>query len=114
MSTAIPYRLFIALFTIVLGLISSIITAIVAAIILVSVISVLNMDRQSEIRLVILACYAIGLGAGLTRLGEPLWTIVVAKLEEEIFYLLKLVAIYIVPGDIIFGILFAIMMKPLL
>src|SRR5690625_3061768 len=59
MSTAIPYRLFIALFTIVLGLISSIITAIVAAIILVSVISVLRMDRESEIRLVILACYAI-------------------------------------------------------
>lgn len=111
-SNVMPYRLFIALFVIILGFISSLITAIIAAIILVSVISVLNMDRQSEIRLVILACYAIGLGAVLTPLGEPLSTIVVAKLDEEFFYLLKLVGIYIVPGVIIFGILSALMIKP--
>src|SRR5699024_2455470 len=63
MSDAVPYRLFIALLVIVLGLLSSLITAIVAAVILVSVISVLKLDRQSEIRLVVLACYAIGMGA---------------------------------------------------
>ena len=111
-SNAMPYRLFIALFVIVLGLISSIITAIIAAIILVSVLAVLRMDKQSEIRVVILACYAIGLGAVLTPLGEPLSTIVVAKLNEEFFYLLKLVGIYIIPGVIAFGILSALMVKP--
>jgi len=111
-STAMPYRLFIALFTIVLGLISSIITAIVAAIILVSVISVLRMDRESEIRFVILACYAIGLGAVLTPLGEPLSTIVVSKLDESFLYLFNLVAIYIIPGVIIFGIITAFLIKP--
>src|SRR5690625_6598782 len=46
-STAMPYRLFIALFTIVLGLISSLITAIIAALMLVSVMSVLIIDRRS-------------------------------------------------------------------
>ncbi|HLS65958.1 MAG TPA: DUF1646 family protein [Pseudogracilibacillus sp.] len=111
-SNIIPYRLFIALFVIILGLISSLITAIIAAIILVSVITVLRMDRQSEIRLVILACYAIGLGAVLTPLGEPLSTIVTARLDEEFFYLLKLVGVYIFPGVIAFGILSAIMVKP--
>src|SRR5699024_9996614 len=111
-SNVIPYRLFIALFVIILGLISSLITAIIAAIILVSVISVLKMDRQSEIRLVILACYAIGLVAVLTPLGEPLSTIVTAKLNEEFFYLAKLVGVYIVPGVVVFGILSAIMIKP--
>lgn len=111
-SDVMPHRLFIALFVIILGFISSVITAIIAAIILVSVISVLKLDRQSEIRLVILACYAIGLGAVLTPIGEPLSTIVTAKLDEEFFYLLKLVGVYIVPGVIVFGILSAFMINP--
>src|SRR5690625_4315708 len=111
-SEAMPYRLFIALFVIILGLISSVITAIIAAIILVSVIAVLKMDKQSEIRLVIMACYAIGLGAVLTPLGEPLSTIVTARLDEEFFYLLKLVGVYIVPGVVAFGIVSAFMIKP--
>src|SRR5699024_8396435 len=91
LSYAMPYSLFIALFVIIIGLISSIITAIIAAIILVSVLSVLQMDKKSEIRLVIIACYAIGLGAALTPIGEPLSTIVVARLNEDFFYLLKLI-----------------------
>src|SRR5699024_9430237 len=65
-NNAIPFRLFIALFIIILGLISSIITAIIAAIILASVVSVLEMERKAEIRLVVIACFAIGLGATLT------------------------------------------------
>jgi|SRR5690625_812239 len=111
-SNAMPYRLFIATFVAILGLISSLITAIIAAIILVSVVAVLKMDRKSEIRLVILACYAIGLGAVLTPLGEPLSTIVVSKLDESFTYLFKLVGIYIIPGVIIFAILSALMVKP--
>lgn len=111
-SHAIPYRLFIALFVIVLGLISSVITAIIAAIILVTVISILKMDRKSEIRLVILACFAIGMGAALTPLGEPLSTIVVSKLNEDFFYLLKLIGAFVIPGVIAFGILAAFMVKP--
>lgn len=111
MSNAIPYRLFIALLVIVLGLVSSLITAIVAAVILVSVISVLKLDRQSEIRLVILACYAIGMGAALTPIGEPLSTIVVGSLNESFLYLLKLIGIYVIPGVIVFGVLSAWMIK---
>lgn len=111
MSEAIPYRLFIGLLVILLGLISSLITAIIAAIILVSVIGVLQMDRKSEIRLVILACYAIGMGAALTPLGEPLSTIVVSKLNEDFLYLLKLIGPFIIPGVIIFGVLAAFMVK---
>lgn len=110
-SKAIPYRLFIALFVIVLGLISSLITAIIAAIILVAVVGVLQMDKKSEIRLVVLACFAIGMGAALTPLGEPLSTIVVSKLDEEFFYLLKLIGAYIIPGVIAFGVLAAFMVK---
>ena len=62
MSKAMPFRLFIALVVIILGLISSLITAIIAAIVLVAIVSVLRLDRKSEIRLVIIACFSIGLG----------------------------------------------------
>src|SRR5699024_6959713 len=110
-SNAMPYRLFIALFVIIMGLISSLITAIIAAIILVAVVGVLKMDRKSEIRLVILACFAIGMGAALTPLGEPLSTIVVNKLDESFFYLLKLIGIYVIPGVVVFGLLAAFMVK---
>ena len=111
-SKAIPFRLFIALFVIILGLISSIITAIIAAIVLVAVVSVLRLDRKSTIRLVILACYSIGLGAVLTPIGEPLSTVATSKLNEEFFYLFKLLAIDVIPGVIIFGILAAFMVVP--
>lgn len=111
-SKAMPFRLFIALFVIVLGLISSVITAIIAAIILVSVVSVLQMEKKAQIRLVIIACYAIGMGAALTPIGEPLSTIVTGNLKEEFFYLLKLLGIYIIPGVILFGVLAAFVIDP--
>src|SRR5690625_1218237 len=110
-SEAMPFRLFIALFVILLGLISSLITAIIAAIILVAVVGVLHLDKKSEIRLVIIACYSIGMGAALTPLGEPLSTIVVSKLDEDFFYLLNLIGIYVIPGLIAFGVLAAFMIN---
>src|SRR5699024_5345297 len=106
-----PYRLFMALFVIIMGLISSLITAIIAAIILFADVGVLKMDRKSEIRLVILAYVAIGMGAALTPLVEPLSTIVVNKLDESFLYLLKLIGIYVIPGVVVFGLLAAFMVK---
>jgi len=111
-SNAMPFRLFIGLFVVILSLLSSVITAIVAAVILVSVISVLRLDRKSEIRLAVLACFAIGLGAVLTPIGEPLSTIVVNKLNVDFFYLLDLVGTSVIPMVIIFGVLAAFAVKP--
>ncbi|MHA6260832.1 DUF1646 family protein [Sporosarcina sp. CAU 1771] len=112
MSTRIPFRLFIALVVIVLGLISSIITAIIAAIVLVTIVGVLNLERKSEIRLVIIACYSIGLGAALTPIGEPLSTIATSKLNEDFFYLLRLIGPDVIPGVVIFGVLAAAIINP--
>lgn len=90
----------------VLGLGSSVFTAIISAIILAEVISILKFNRHYEIKLTVFACYAIGLGAALTPIGEPLSTIVVAKLKSaphnaDFFYLIKLVGAWIVPGVIL-------------
>lgn len=112
MSKAIPFRLFLALIVIVLGILSSIITAIIAAIVLVAIVGVLRLDRKSEIRLVIIACYSIGLGAVLTPIGEPLSTVATSKLNADFFYLLRLIGPDIIPGVFAFGILAAIMIKP--
>lgn len=105
-------RVFFALTVIVLGLASSIITAIIAAIILVMVINVLPLDRTSEIRFTILACFSIGLGAALTPIGEPLSTITISKLNEDFFFLLKLIGPEVLPAIIILGLLTFILVKP--
>ena len=109
---AMPLRLFVALFVIVLGLLSSVITAIIAAIILVSVLTVLQLDKKTERLIVIIACYAIGMGAALTPIGEPLSTIVTGNLDVEFFYLLKLLGIYVIPGVVVLGLFAAFVSNP--
>ncbi|MBI4424329.1 MAG: DUF1646 family protein [Elusimicrobia bacterium] len=86
-----------------LGLISSAVTAIIAALILVEVISGLKLPRAHEIRVVVVACFSIGLGAALTPLGEPLSTIAISKLagpphEARFFFLAELLGAWVVPG----------------
>jgi predicted cation transporter len=56
------------------------------------------------VNLTIIACFAIGLGAALTPIGEPLSTIVIkTKLKEDFFYLVNLLGIFIIPGVLAFG-----------
>ncbi|MGH2404258.1 MAG: DUF1646 family protein [bacterium] len=93
---------------VVLGLASSIITAIIAALVLVEFITALRLPRSEEVRVVVVACYAIGLGAALTPIGEPLSTIAVAKLGQDFWYLARLLAAYIVPGILAIGLLAAV------
>jgi predicted cation transporter len=90
------------LVVVVLGLLSSVITAIIAALILVEIVSAMKLHRKTEVRIVIIACFAIGLGAVLTPLGEPLATIAIAKLKgpphnADFFFLLRMLAVWIIP-----------------
>src|SRR5699024_8911765 len=98
LTDAMPCRWLLGILVMVLALLSSIITAIVAAIILVSVLSILHLHKKTERIVVVVACYAIGMGAALTPIGEPLSTIVTGNLNEEFFYLFKMLAIYVIPG----------------
>ncbi|MEW5951428.1 MAG: DUF1646 family protein [Elusimicrobia bacterium] len=91
-----------------LGLFSSVITAIISAIILSEIITVLKFKKDFEIKMVVAACFAIGMGAALTPIGEPLSTIIVSKLKGEphnadFFYLIKNLGEWIVPGLLIFS-----------
>jgi predicted cation transporter len=95
---------------VILGLLSSIVSAIIAALLLVELITVLPLHRHAEVNLTIIACFAIGLGAALTPLGEPLSTIVVSKLSGGPYhasfgYLARLLAPYVVPAVVALGII---------
>src|SRR5277367_2201913 len=90
---------------ILLGLLSSVITAVIAALILVEAIALLKLDRRSEIAAVVLACFAIGLGAALTPVGEPLGTIAIAALKTDFWYLARLLGPLVIVGITIVGVL---------
>lgn len=111
-SRAIPQPVFIAVIVIVLGLISSIITAIIAAIVLVTIVSVLDWDRKAKILFVILTCYSIGIGAVLTPIGEPLSTIAVSKLNQDFFYLFRLLGVDVIIAVIAVALFAAFYVRP--
>jgi len=109
-SKVIGIKLFVFLIIVSLGLLSSIITAIIAALVLVEIVTHLRLERKSEIRLVILSCFTIGLGAALTPIGEPLSTITIANLKglphnADFFFLLRHLWLFIISGIVFLGIL---------
>lgn len=112
LNNALTSRVFLALTIIILGLASSVITAIIAAIVLVIIVNALPLDRKTEIRYTIIACFAIGLGAALTPLGEPLSTITVSKLDEDFFYLLNLIGWEVVIGIVALAVLSIFFIQP--
>lgn len=106
-------RIFVFLLITLLGLLSSIISVIVTAVILSEIIQVLPVSRGDKIKLAVVSCFAAGMGAGLTPIGEPLSTILVHKLagppyNAGFFFPLQHFGIYIIPGVIALGIFGAI------
>ena len=75
------WTLFLIVF--ILGLTASLITAIIAALILSEVAVMLPLERKGRVKLVVYACFSIGMGAVLTSIGEPLGTVVLSKLSGE-------------------------------
>lgn len=104
----VAFRPFVFIVIVALGLLSSVISAIIAALVLVEIVSAIDMARKPAIRFTVIGCFAIGLGAALTPLGEPLSTIAIAKLKGEpynanFFYLFELLGKYVIPGVIALG-----------
>lgn len=101
--TKIPLKVFVFLIIVLLGLASSIITAIVASLLLVEIVNALPVDREKKIKINIVACFSIGLGAVLTPVGEPLATIVISALKADFFYLFRNLGADILPAICILG-----------
>jgi predicted cation transporter len=106
-------RLFLFLFIALLGLLSSVISVIVTAVILAEVVAVLPFSRNHKIKTIVVACFAAGLGAVLTPVGEPLSTILVNKLtgppyNAGFFFPVDMFGIYVIPGVIALAVFGAI------
>jgi predicted cation transporter len=103
-------RLFVFIIVTLLGLLSSVMTAMIAAAVLSVVVGELGLERRSMIKVTVVGCFAIGLGAALTPVGEPLSTIVVSKLSGEPYhagslFLLRHLGIWIIPSVLVMGVL---------
>lgn len=107
----IPFKVFAFLVVVILGLTSSVITAIIASLVLVEIISILKLDRKTAVTLDVIACFAIGLGAALTPLGEPLATIAISKMDKDFWYLMQMIGPYVIPGVIALGAFAAFFLK---
>lgn len=105
-------KLTMAAIVLVLGLTSSIITAIIAALVLAEIVPLLPLDRKGRVRLVVYSCFAIGMGAVLTSVGEPLGTIVLSKLKGAphfagFWFLFEHLGWYVLAGNLLLAALAA-------
>jgi len=88
-----------------LAMASSVITAIVAAIVLVEIIRLLHLEGAARVRVTVAACFAIGMGAAMTPIGEPLATLAASALKLPFLGLFDLLAPWIIPGALAASIL---------
>ena len=77
----------IAVLIAVMGFSSSVISAIVASAIMAELLAFAKAPHAYKAKAAVYAAYAIGVGAALLPIGEPLSTIAIAKLKAHFFYL---------------------------
>jgi predicted cation transporter len=109
--------LFIFLLITVFGLLSSVISVILTACLLAEITAALPFSRKNKIKLVVLSCFGVGLGAVLTPLGEPLSTILVAKLSGPPYYAgfffpVKIFGLYMILGVVATALFGALWLGP--
>ena len=102
-------RFFILMLIVILGVISGVISVIVSSVILSEIVAALPIARNDRIKVVVCACFAIGLGAVLTPLGEPMSTILIQRLSGPPYYAnfswaISHFAIYVIPACFALGI----------
>lgn len=87
----------------ILGICSSLVSVTVAALVLAEVLKVVALERNTTVKVTVFACYAIGLGAVLTPLAEPLSLIINNALagpphHADFFFLTRHFFWWIVPA----------------
>ncbi len=109
----IGLSIFTFIIVLTFGLSSSILSVIVTAVLLAEIVAAIPIDRRKKVEMTVITCFAVGLGAALTPVGEPLSTIAVSKLSGEPYhadfmFLFHLLGIYIIPGVLLLAIYGAI------
>jgi predicted cation transporter len=104
-ASKLGWRMFTFLMILVCGILCSLVSIVVTAVLLSEILAALPLHKNEKIKFAVVACFAMGLGAVLTPVGEPLSTIMVSKLSGPpfhagFFFPLQVFGIYIVPGVI--------------
>ncbi len=86
---------------IILGALAPFITPVVSALVFVEAIALLRRDRSAEISATVFACFAIGIGAGLTPLGLPGIAVVLRSLHADFWYLTNLLGPFVAVGIVL-------------
>ena len=86
---------------IILGALAPIITPVVSALVFVEAIALLRRDRAAEISATVFACFAIGIGSGLTPLGLPGIAVVLRSLHADFWYLTSLLGPFVAVGIVL-------------
>nr|MEB3860255.1 DUF1646 domain-containing protein [Desulfurococcales archaeon] len=86
-------------------------SVIVTAVILSELVSALKIPREAKVKLAVYACFAVGLGAALTPIGEPLSTIATRKLDAPFDFLFRFLGVYVIPGVVIVAAYTALAMR---
>jgi predicted cation transporter len=110
MRAAMPRSILTALTIFTIAILSSVITAIIAALLLVEMAGLLRLgqdkrDQDKRDHVVIIGCFAIGLGSALTPLGGPLATLAASSLRLPFMGLFKLLIPYVLPGIVAMSLL---------
>ena len=91
---ALEPRYSFALLIFLLGMTSSLVSVTVSALVLAEVLKVVNLEHDTTVKITVFACYAIGLGAVLTPLAEPMGLVISNALSgpphnADFFFLLR-------------------------
>jgi predicted cation transporter len=81
-----------------IAILASVITAIVAALLLVEAVRLMRFDPVKRTTVTVIGCFAIGMGAALTPIGEPLATLVASGLHLGFTGLFRLLLPLVLPG----------------
>ncbi|MBN1690218.1 MAG: DUF1646 family protein [Dehalococcoidia bacterium] len=108
-ASRLGWRWFAFLMILVCGLLSSVVSIIVTAVLLSEIIAAIPLDKKEKIKFAVVACFAMGLGAVLTPVGEPLSTILVSKLSGAPYYAgflfcLQTFGLYVIPGVLVIAV----------
>ena len=98
MRSLLPRPLLAALVVLILGLLSSAITAVIAALMLVEAVPFIGLGPPQRTRVVVLGCFAIGLGSALTPIGGPLATLAASAMSLNFMDLFRFLSPWVLPG----------------
>jgi predicted cation transporter len=103
----LPRSLLALLMVFGIGLLSSVITAVVAALMLVEAVGLMGLRPNERARVVVLGCFAIGLGSALTPIGGPLATLAATAMNLKFDELFAVLWLWVAPALIAVSLLAA-------